>query len=144
MENKKVKCHRYLYSTHSTYRSVVAGAIWGIVIVGFRTLSSSWNQSTAHQNVPISINCVDSILQIWTSADESKSELKINNHWKSCRRLSWCNSIFLWTSIVWFLKMWSSAHWLCIIPISQNSHEVTISRSSNDRLQKLQISDWIS
>ena len=73
MENKKVKCqvkcHRYLF-----YRTLnlQKRCRQGIIIVGFRTLSSV-EIIVPPENVPISINYANSILQICTNTDESKS-----------------------------------------------------------------------
>ena len=64
-------------------------------------------------------------------------------YWKSCKRLSRWSLIFFSRSSLCWPKICFSAHILCIIPISQNSHDVTKSMSPNACLHKLQRS-WPS
>jgi hypothetical protein len=65
--------------------------------------------------------------------------LKLINiyYWKSCRRLSRWNFILFSRSSLCWSKMCFSAQELCMIPISQNSQEVTNSKSRNTSLHRL-------
>jgi hypothetical protein len=60
------------------------------------------------------------------------------SYWKSCKRLSRCSLIFFSRSSLCSSKMCFSAQVSCIIPISQNSHDVTNSKSRNPFRHRLQ------
>ena len=64
-------------------------------------------------------------------------DIKIS-YWKSCKRLSRCSLIFLSRSSLCSSKMCFSAQVSCIIPMSQNSHDVTNSKSRKPLRHRLQ------
>lgn len=64
-------------------------------------------------------------------------DIKIS-YWKSCKRLSRCSLIFFSRSSLCSSKMCFSAQVSCIIPMSQNSHDVTNSKSRKPFRHRLQ------
>ena len=75
----------------------------------------------------------------WNRQDHKVScwDTKIS-YWKSCKRLSRCSLIFFSRSSLCSSKMCFSAQVSCIIPMSQNSHDVTNSKSRKSFRHRLQ------